>query len=126
MLTKYRARHHDIYLGRWGPDYQDPHSNAQAFASNPDNSDAGDVKTLAWRNAWDIPELTRLTDAAIHERDSAARIGDYQAIQRRELDDSAFVILYQEVELAVERADVRGFVLGPSFDTVYYRGVTKV
>jgi len=126
VLTKYRARHHDIYLGRWGPDYQDPHSNAQAFASNPDNSDAGEVKTLAWRNAWDIPELTKMTDAAIHERDRAARIADYEAIQRRELDDSPFVILYQEVELAVERADVRGFVLGPSFDTVYYRGVTKV
>ena len=125
VLTKYRARHHEIYLGRWGPDYQDPHSNAQAFASNPDNSDEGEVKTLAWRNAWDIPELTKMTDAAIHERDRAARIGDYQAIQRRELDDSPFVILYQEVELAVERADVRGFVLGPSFDTVYYRGVTK-
>ena len=23
-LTKYRARNHDIYIGRWGPDYQDP------------------------------------------------------------------------------------------------------
>ncbi len=30
-LTKYRARHHDIYLGEWGSDYPDPHSNAQAF-----------------------------------------------------------------------------------------------
>lgn len=25
-LTKYRARQHDIYIGRWGPDYQDPHA----------------------------------------------------------------------------------------------------
>ncbi len=125
VLTKYRARHHDIYLGRWGPDFQDPHSNAQAFASNPDNSDAGEVKTLAWRNAWDIPELTKMTDAAVHERESARRIAGYEAIQRRELADSPFVILYQEVELAVERADVRGFVLGPSFDTVYYHTVAK-
>ena len=27
-LTKYRARQHDIYIGVWGPDYQDPHTNA--------------------------------------------------------------------------------------------------
>ena len=24
ILTKYRARNHDIYIGQWGPDYQDP------------------------------------------------------------------------------------------------------
>ena len=36
-LTKYRARQHDIYIGQWGPDYQDPHTNAETFASNPDN-----------------------------------------------------------------------------------------
>jgi len=125
VLTKYRARNHDLYLGRWGPDYQDPHSNAQAFASNPDNSDAGRVKTLAWRNAWDIPELTRLTQGAILERDGAKRAADYQEIQRRMLEDSPFVILFQEVDLAVERANLRGFVMGPSFDTVYYGGVAK-
>src|SRR5690606_23890446 len=37
-LTKYRARNHDIYIGQWGPDYQDPHTNADTFARNPDNS----------------------------------------------------------------------------------------
>ena len=31
-LTKYRARQHDIYIGQWGPDYQDPHTNAETFA----------------------------------------------------------------------------------------------
>jgi len=125
VLTKYRARNHDIYLGRWGPDYQDPHTNAQAFASNPDNSDAGQVKTLAWRNAWDIPELTRATRRAIFERDRARRAAAYGDIQRRVLAESPFVILFQEVDLAVERANVHGFTMGPSFDTVYYRGVTK-
>src|SRR6185295_17157811 len=50
-LTKYRARNHDIYIGQWGQDYFDPNSNAQTFASNPDNSDAGKSHTLAWRNS---------------------------------------------------------------------------
>ncbi|HIC80246.1 MAG TPA: ABC transporter substrate-binding protein, partial [Kiloniellaceae bacterium] len=50
-LTKYRARNHDIYIGRWGPDYQDPHTNADTFARNPDNSDDAKSKPLAWRNS---------------------------------------------------------------------------
>ncbi len=125
VLTKYRARNHDLYFGRWGPDYQDPHTNAQGFASNPDNSDQGQTKTLAWRNAWDIPDLTNLTGEAVKERDRGRRIARYQEIQRRMLDDSPFVILFQEVDMAVERANVHNFVLGPSFDTVSYRGVTK-
>ena len=125
VLTKYRARNHDLYFGQWGPDYQDPHSNAQAFASNPDNSEQGQVKTLAWRNAWDIPELTKMTDAAALERDRDKRAADYREIQRRMLAESPFVVLYQQVDMAVERSVVHGFVLGPAFDTVSYRGVTK-
>ena len=71
-LTKYRARTHDIYIGRWGPDYQDPHTNADTFASNPDNSDGATYSgKLAWRNAWDIPEMTAKTEAAVLERDPA-------------------------------------------------------
>ena len=49
-LTKYRARKHDIYIGRWGVDYFDPNSNA-VFVANADNSDDAASKPLAWRNA---------------------------------------------------------------------------
>ena len=34
-LTKYRASEHDIYLGQWGSDYQDPHSNADGYLNAP-------------------------------------------------------------------------------------------
>jgi hypothetical protein len=68
-LTKYRARQHDMYIGQWGADYWDPHTNADTFARNPDNSDDAKSKPLAWRNAWDIPELTKQADAAVLERD---------------------------------------------------------
>ncbi|TJV49903.1 MAG: ABC transporter substrate-binding protein, partial [Mesorhizobium sp.] len=80
---KYRARNHDIYIGQWGQDYFDPNSNAQTFASNPDNSDEGKVKTLAWRNAWDIPELTKQTEAALLEKDAAKRAAMYQDLQKK-------------------------------------------
>jgi peptide/nickel transport system substrate-binding protein len=72
-LTKYRARNHDLYIGQWGMDYWDPNTNADAFTSNPDNGDDAAVKSLAWRNAWDIPELTEQVKAALLERDNDKR-----------------------------------------------------
>jgi len=124
-LTKYRARRHDIYIGRWGPDYQDPHSNAKAFASNPYNAEAAAVKTLAWRNAWEIPEMTRKTQAAMMERDAAKRAQRYQDLQRQHQQTSPFVIMFQEVEVIAERKNVHGFVVGPAFDDYRYADVTK-
>ncbi len=125
VLTKYRARNHDIYFGRWGPDYQDPHTNASAFASNPDNSMGAEFKTLAWRNGWEAPDLTAMTAAAVFERDPDRRATLYAEIQRRHQQDSPFVIMFQEVELVVERARLSGLVLGPSFDSNFYRAVVK-
>ncbi|HSO18566.1 MAG TPA: ABC transporter substrate-binding protein, partial [Desulfosarcina sp.] len=124
-LTKYRARNHEIDIGRWGPDYQDPHTNADTFAKNVDNADDAPAKPLAWRNAWDIPEMSRKTDAAVKERDSAKRARMYLELQREHQATSPFVIMFQDIEVAAERANVKGFVLGPSFDSNFYRGVTK-
>ena len=69
-LTKYRARNHDIYLGRWGADFLDPHSNADAFAKNVNNADDAPAKPLAWRNAWKNDELSEMTNAAMIEGDA--------------------------------------------------------
>ena len=124
-LTKYRARNHQIYIGRWGPDYQDPHTNADTFARNVDNSDNAKAKPLAWRNAWDIPEMSRRTDAAAQERDPDKRARMYLEIQRDHQETSPFVIMFQDIEVAAERANVKGFVLGPSFDSNFYRNATK-
>ncbi|MBN9218808.1 MAG: ABC transporter substrate-binding protein [Mesorhizobium sp.] len=124
-LTKYRARNHDIYIGQWGQDYFDPNSNAQTFASNPDNSDAGKSKTLAWRNAWDIPDLTKETEAALLEKDSGKRADMYKDLQQKILDTSPFVIIHQQLEVAGLRKNLKGFALGPSFDTNFVGPVSK-
>ncbi|KUM28350.1 ABC transporter substrate-binding protein [Mesorhizobium loti] len=124
-LTKYRARNHDIYIGNWGQDYFDPNSNAQTFASNPDNSDAAKIKTLAWRNAWDIPDLTKQTEAALLEKDSAKRADMYKDLQQKILDTSPFVIIHQQLEVAGLRKNLKGFALGPSFDTNFVWPVSK-
>ncbi|CAH2402538.1 Peptide/nickel transport system substrate-binding protein [Mesorhizobium escarrei] len=124
-LTKYRARNHDIYIGQWGQDYFDPNSNAQTFASNPDNSDEGKTKTLAWRNAWDIPELTKQTEAALLEKDPAKRAAMYQDLQRKILETSPFIIVHQQLEVAGLRKNLKGFALGPSFDTNFVGQISK-
>ncbi|PBB92156.1 ABC transporter substrate-binding protein [Mesorhizobium sp. WSM3864] len=124
-LTKYRARNHDIYIGNWGQDYFDPNSNAQTFASNPDNSDAAKIKTLAWRNAWDIPDLTKETEAALLEKDSAKRADMYKDLQKKILDTSPFVIIHQQLEVAGLRKNLKDFKLGPSFDTNFVWPVSK-
>ena len=124
-LTKYRARNHDIYIGRWGPDYQDPHTNADTFARNPDNSDDAKSKPLAWRNSWDIPEMTKMADAAVLESDPAKRAEMYLEIQKIHQATSPFVIMFQQTEVAATRADTKGFIIGPAFDDNRYHKVTK-
>ena len=124
-LTRFRAREHDIYIGRWGPDYQDPHTNADTFASNPNNADDATTKPLAWRNAWDIPDETAETRAAMMEADPAKRAAMYEALQRESQRISPFVIMFQEIERIARRKNVEGFVIGPSFQDNKYDRVTK-
>ena len=124
-LTKYRARNHDIYIGQWGMDYWDPNSNAETFTSNPDNKDDAATKTLAWRNAWDVPELTAQTKAALLERDNAKRAEMYQKLQKESLETSPFVMIFQQTEVAGLRGNVKGYKLGPSFDSNFLAPVSK-
>ena len=116
-LTKYRARTHDMYIGQWGADYWDPHSNADTFTRNPDNGDDAKAKPLAWRNAWAIPELTKQSDAAILERDAGKRKKMYEDLQAEFRKTSPFIMLYQQTEVAAYRTNVTGLKLGPTFNT---------
>lgn len=125
VITKFRARNHDVAILDWGPDYQDPNTNAQAFASNFDNSDASPTKTLAWRNSWDIPEMSKETQAAVVEPDAKKRETMYQQIQREHQKIAPFVIMLQQIEVAAHRKNVDGFVVGPGFDNNWYAGIVK-
>ena len=124
-LTKYRARTHDIYIGTWGADYWDPHTNADTFARNPDNADDAKSKPLAWRNSWAIPELTKKADAAVLERDDAKRRAMYEEIQAEFRRTSPFVMLFQQTEVAALRSNVEGLRLGSTSDSTYMFKVSK-
>ncbi|PSH65187.1 ABC transporter substrate-binding protein [Phyllobacterium sophorae] len=110
-LTKYRARTHDIFIGPWGTDYWDPNSNADTFTNNPNNSDEGTNKTLAWRNAWDVPDLTKETKTALLESNGSKRAEAYRELQRQVLATSPFVVLFQQTEVAAYRSNLHDYKL---------------
>ncbi|HEY4350091.1 MAG TPA: ABC transporter substrate-binding protein [Paraburkholderia sp.] len=124
-LAKYRARQHDIYIGEWSADYIDPHSNAQGFAWNPDNSDKSAYKMLAWRNSWNIPDLTKETNQALAESSTTKRAQLYQTMQKQMLANSPFVIMFQQVSQVAMRPGVSGIEVGPINDLVSYLHLKK-
>lgn len=125
VLTRYRARDYDITLISWEPDYLDPNSTADYFTRNPDNGPEASNKTLPWRASWDIPELTRETDAAAVEKDAGKRNALYLDLQRKLQVDSPLPVLFQSVEQAVGASDVKGFNSGPTGDTLSYALISK-
>lgn len=122
VTSRYRARQHEAVISVWSPDYLDVHSSAEFFTVNADDSDKASAKNAAWRNHWLIPELSEKTHSGLLESDPAKRAEIYASLQKEVRDNSPIIVLYQEVEQAPTRANVNGFVLGPSWDTpVYWR-----
>jgi len=103
----------------------DPHTNADGFVHNTDNSDGAKGHPLAWRNAWPAEEETKMTDAAVKERDADKRKQDYIDLQKKVLDTGPYIIMFQNTEQVAERANVKGYIEGPSADVVYYNLTTK-
>ncbi len=126
VLGRYRARELDVYLGAWGPDYPDPHTNAGTFAYNPDNSDAANATgLLAWRNSWDTGGLTDVVGKTVIENDRAVRAKLYGEIQATFRDTSPFAVMFQKIEQAGVRDNVQNLNLGGATTAVSYWPVTK-
>jgi peptide/nickel transport system substrate-binding protein len=124
VLTKYRARQHELVLQSWGPDYSDPHTNADTFASNPNNDDTAttNVGKLAWRTAWGIPALSAKTAAALLERDGEKRVQMYIDIQREFQKTAPFAIINQQIVQSAVRRNVDGYISGaPVMPAVYWQ-----
>lgn len=126
ILTRYRARELDLYVGAWGPDYPDPQTNAGTFAFNPDNSD--EVKAtglLAYRNAWEPGAIGEKTAMAVTEGDVDKRRQLYEEIQRDFLNTAPFAIMFQQIEQAGMAEGVSNLSLGGAITAVSYWPVTK-
>ena len=125
VLTRIRARQHQLAISLWGSDYMDPHSNAQTFCVNDDNGDASRNRTSAWTNAWSDPDLTARALAAVKEPDAVRRIALYEGMQRDLMARGPFAIMLQETAVAALRQPVTGFVPGPLSDRSPYAEVRK-
>lgn len=126
VLTRYRARELDAYLGAWGPDYPDPQTNAGTFAWNPDNSDeAAATGILAWRNSWNPGDLTAQVDAAKIEPDTGKRAEMYHEIQATFRDTSPFAVMFQRTERSGVGSNVANWNLGGAVSEAAYFVVTK-
>lgn len=123
-LKRYRNHDLDIWLGLWGPDYPDPHSNAKAFAVNkqdaPDGSDS-----LADRFGWKAGSLSPDAMAAVREQDTGKRKAMYEAIQKVHTDTSPFILMFQEVRKIGISARIKGLAMGTTFSDDRYWGVSK-
>ena len=125
VLGIHRARKHQMLLTSWTPDYLDPHSNADTFAHNDDDSDGAKSHPLAWRSHWFIPEITAKMQAAAQEVDTAKRKADYEALQKQVTDEGPFILMFQPANQVASRANVHGYKPGIIEDLYFYRTITK-
>ncbi|MGI4952228.1 MAG: ABC transporter substrate-binding protein [Janthinobacterium lividum] len=125
VITKTRARQHELAMLRWGSDYMDPHSNAETFCMNPDNTDAATNRTVAWRSSWQDKDLTDRAAANVKQTDATARVKEYERLQRDHQERSPFAIMLQQVEVAMMRSGVTGLEIGPLSDRSVYAGIRK-
>lgn len=125
VITKTRARQHELAMLRWGSDYMDPHSNAETFCMNPDNTEAATNRTVAWRSNWQDKDLTDRAIANVKELDADRRVKEYERMQRDHQDRSPFAIMLQQVEVAMMRKGTTGFEIGPLSDRSVYTRITK-
>ena len=125
VITKTRARQHQIAMVRWGSDYMDPHSNAETFNINTDNSEAQKNRTLCWRSNWKDDEFAKRAIEAQKEPDTARRVALYERLQRDHQERSPFVILAQQIEVAAMKKEVTGLDLALLADRTRYDGIAK-
>ena len=120
-----RARQYELAISLWGSDYLDPHSNAQTFCVNEDNSDASANRTSAWNCAWADADLTARALAAVKEADAGKRVAEYQGMQRDLMARGPFAIMLQEIGIAALRRPLSGFRQGPLADRTSYAPIAK-
>jgi peptide/nickel transport system substrate-binding protein len=118
LMPLYRAQKTDLFLGGWGPDYNDPHTNAQPFADHT-------AKQLAYRNAYENEQTAKMIQDASVEMDDGKRIALYQAANRIIQEDGPFAFLYQQLFQHAVRSSVQDLKVGPNPQMTKLYTVTK-
>ncbi|MDP9364646.1 MAG: ABC transporter substrate-binding protein [Chloroflexota bacterium] len=115
-IAEFRDGKLQFCISPWGPDYPDVQGYVEPF---------GRSKTVvAKRVSYANPEVDRLLDQAMSERDPARRTDLYAQVQRLLVDDAPYVVLYQPIDQKPARTTVVNARAHP-FYQLDLRGASK-
>jgi peptide/nickel transport system substrate-binding protein len=103
LLNIYRAQKAQFVLLSWGPDYPDPHTNANPFTNY-------EAKSIAWRNGFESPEIAKLALDASLAPDTAKRAELYKQMTERLFHEGPYAVLYQPTRTYGVSKNIKGFV----------------
>lgn len=115
-----RERKFELLVGRGGGgQLPHPDSNLRAIAYNPDNSDAAKMANFqGWRTSFFDADLNKMIDDAVIEANPEAQTKAYHDIQAKIDEIVPAIQPFSEVQDSVGyRADLKNFVLNPSWGT---------
>src|SRR5262249_25181401 len=107
LLNLYRAQKLQMVMLSWGPDYPDPHTNANPFTNY-------DAKSIAWRNGFQSPEIAKIALDASLAPDPAKRAALYKQMTERLFHEGPYAVLYQPTRTYGVRKNIKGFVYDPA------------
>lgn len=99
-LDKMTRGEFDLVLAGWGPDYADPMTFADLFASWNENN----------RGRYVNPELDAAVDTARSSRDPKTRMDAFAEVQRIIYDDAVVLVQYESGSVYVAHPRVKGVV----------------
>ncbi|HJZ45889.1 MAG TPA: ABC transporter substrate-binding protein, partial [Roseiflexaceae bacterium] len=103
LLNLYRAQKLQMVMLSWGPDYPDPHTNANPFTNY-------EAKSIAWRNGFESPEIAKIALDASLAPDPAKRAALYKQMTERLFHEGPYAVLYQPTRTYGVRKNIKGFV----------------
>lgn len=107
LLNIYRAQKGQLVLSYWAPDFPDPDGNATPFTNF-------DAQSVAWRNAWNAPDIAALGQQAALEPDTTKRAALYKQLTERVFHEGPYAILYQPKITFAIRKNIMGFAGDPN------------
>lgn len=124
LFSRYRGRNFESIMSIWSTTLPDAHGMVSRFAVNTDNStESGSSTYPTWRTSWSDPEINKMAEEAIFEKDPAKRAEIYRKLQLRHMSSSPFVYLYQLKQNVALRKEISSYS-AHAFRT-YYNGIKK-
>ncbi len=99
-LAKMTAGDFDLVMAGWGPDYDDPMTFADLFASWNENN----------RGRYENPELDAAVNMAQSSSDPELRMGAMAEVQDILYDDAVIIVIYERGSVYVADPRVKGLV----------------